>query len=87
MPTSLTAVLSTIAALMALVAVDAVVHISRHLLVVEVGRVIPAMTSRALENRIVVGVDVAGGAHIIGAAVIGGESRVLRVIEAGPSPG
>jgi len=72
---------------MALVAIDAVVDVSRHTLVMEVGGIVPAMASRTLENRIVVGIRVAGRAHIIGAAVIGGESRVLRVIEGGPSPG
>jgi hypothetical protein len=45
---------------MALVAVDAVVDIPRHILVVEVGGVVATVTAGALEDGVVIGIDVAG---------------------------
>ncbi len=52
--------LSAATALMALVAVDAVVDIPRHILVVEVGGVVATVTAGALEDGVVIGIDVAG---------------------------
>ena len=72
---------------MALITVDAVVDVSRHIVVLEVVRVIAAMAAGALEHRVVVRVDMAGRAHIVGIAVIGRELRVLGVIERGAGPG
>ena len=46
-----------------------------------------AMATGALEDGIVVRVGVAGGAHVVGIAVIGRERRVLRVVEGGARPG
>lgn len=72
---------------MALVAIDAVVDITRHLVVLEIVGVISSMTAGALEDGVVVRVDVARRADIPGSAVAGGELRVLRVIEGGAGPG
>ena len=71
---------------MALVTVDAVVHIPADSLVICVGLVFQ-MAIGALEHRIVVRVGVARGAHPVGIAVIDVELRVLAVIEAGGQPG
>ena len=81
------AALSAPAALVALVAVDAVVHIPVHVRVVEVSGVVAAMTACALEYRVVVGINVAGSAHTVGVAMVDRELRVLRVIERGTGPG
>ena len=72
---------------MALVAVDAVVHIPIYIRVTEIVRVIAAMAGRALEYRIVVRIRMACGADAIGVAMVNRELRVLRVIERRPSPG
>ena len=72
---------------MALVTVDAVVHIPVHFLVIEVGGVVAAVAARALEYRVVVRIRMAGGANAVGVAVAGRELRVLRVIERRASPG
>ena len=66
---------------MALVAVDAVVDVPRHVVVMEVVRIVAPMTSRALEHRVIVGVRVAGRANAVGVAVARGELRVLRMVE------
>ena len=66
---------------MALITINAVVHISVHLGMTEIVGVVASMASRALKNRVVVRVDVARRANIIGTAMAGGELRVLRVIE------
>jgi len=71
---------------MALVTVNAVVHIPVHVVVLEIVRVIVAMAARALEDRVVPSVNVTRGTLAVGIAVVGGESRVLRVIECGSSP-
>jgi len=52
----------------------------------EIGRVVVAVATGALEDGIVVRVDVARGAHAVGIPVIDGELRILRVIERGASP-
>lgn len=66
---------------MALVTIDAVVDVARHVLVAEVGGIIPAMAAGALEYGVVIRVDVAGCANVIGITVTGWKWRVLRVIE------
>ncbi len=65
---------------MALVAVDAVVHVSLDALVISVGLGL-GVAIRALENRVVVRIRVAGGADSVGVAVIDGERCVLGMIE------
>lgn len=72
---------ATLPVAMALVTIHAVVHITVDLVMVEVIRVVASMTLRALEDRIIVRVDVASRAHAICVPVIRGELRVLRVIE------
>jgi len=72
---------------MALVTIDAVVDISRHVVVLEVIRVVAAVTSRALEDRVVIGIDVARRAHPASVAVTGRELGVLRMVERGAGPG
>ena len=71
---------------MALVTVNAVVHVAVHFVVLEIVRVVVAMAARALEDRIVTSVNVTRGALAVCVAVVGWESRVLRVIECGSSP-
>ena len=72
---------------MTLVAVDAVIDISRHVVVVEVVRVVATVAPGALEDGIVARIRVAGRAHIVGAAVTGWKLRVLRMVERGAGPG
>ena len=71
---------------MTLVAVDAVVDISRYVVVVEVVGVVAAMAAGALENRVVVGVDMASRTHTTSVAMTRWELRVLRVIEVRSGP-
>jgi len=78
---------ATLTVLMALVTVNAVVDISRYLIVLEVVRVVPAMAAGALKDRVVVGVDMARGAHAVRVAVARGELRVLRMVERRSGPG
>jgi len=72
-----------------LVAVDAVVHIPVHVLVVEVSGVVASVAARALEYGVVAGINVAGGADAVGVAMVNRELRVLRMVErrARPSRG
>jgi len=70
---------------MALITIRAVVNVPADSAVVGI-RLRFAMTIRALENRIVVGVDVAGRAHAVRIAVIDGERSVLHVVERGLHP-
>ena len=72
---------------MALVTIHAVVDIPSHVIVLEIVRVVSAMTAGALEYGIVVRVRVARGAHVVRITVARGELRVLRVIERGAGPG
>ena len=72
---------------MTLVTVDAVVDISRHLIVLEVVWVVASVAAGALEDRVVVRVDVAGRANIARSAMVRGELRVLGVIKRGVGPG
>lgn len=69
--------------LVTLVAIDAVVDVAIHALVILVGLRL-LVTTRALEHRIVVRVGVTGGTHSIGAAMIG---REVSVIKGCTSPG
>lgn len=77
---------SALASLVALVTIDAVVDIARHLIVLEIVGIISAMASGALEDGVVIGVGVAGRAHAAGVAVSNRERRVLRVVECRPCP-
>jgi len=77
---------TTLSVLVTLVAVDAVVHIAGHIRVLEVVRVIAAVTTRALENRVIVRVDVAGRANSTSIAVAGRELRVLGMVKARVQP-
>ena len=70
----------------ALIAVNAVVDISRNIFVPEIARIVSSVAARALEDGIVVRVRVAGGAHAVSVAMIDGELRILRVIEGGARP-
>jgi len=72
---------------MTLVAVDAVVDIPAHLFVAEITRVVAAVAARALEYRVVAGINVAGSANAVGVAMVDRELGVLRVIECRTSPG
>ena len=72
---------------MALVAIDAVVDVAGNIVVLEVRGIVAAMATSALEDRVIVGIDVAGCAHPIGIAVIQRELRILRVIEGRARPG
>jgi len=78
---------ATLAVLVTLVTIDAVVHIARHVVVLEVIRVVAAVTAGALEHGVVVGIQMACRANVIRVAVIGRELRVLCVIECGAGPG
>ena len=72
---------------MALVAIDTVVDIAANIRVLEIGGIIAAVASGALEDGIVVRIDMARGAHVIRVAMGGRELCVLRVIERGAGPG
>lgn len=72
---------------MALITVNAVVHVPTYVRVVEIGGVVVAMAARALEDRIVTPVDVARRADAVCVAVVHRESRVVRVRECRTSPG
>ena len=72
--------------LVTLITVNAVVDVSRDVLVMEVGRVVVPMTARALEYRIIVRVRVTCSADVICIPVTRWELRVLRVIERGSRP-
>ena len=71
---------------MALVTVNAVVHIPVYVRVLEIARVVVAMADRALEDRVVTAVSVARGTLAVCVSVVSWEARVLRVIECGSSP-
>jgi len=79
--------LTAAAAGVALVAVDAVVHIPVHVRVVEVGGIIAAMALSALENGVVIRVGMARGANAVGIAVARGELRVQRMVKRRRRPG
>jgi len=70
-----------------LVAVNAVVHIPVHILVVKVTRIVAAVAARALEHGVVARICVARGANTVCVSMGDREWCVLRVIECRPSPG
>ena len=72
---------------MALIAVNAVVDISGHVVVLEVIGVVAAMASGALEDGVVVRINVARRANIVRIAVAGRELSVLRVVKGRVGPG
>ena len=71
---------------MAVVAINAVVHIPVHVRVLEVSGVVIAMAARALEYRVVSTIRVACGAYAVCIAMAGGKLRVggMRERRAGP---
>jgi hypothetical protein len=77
---------ATLSSLVTLIAVDAVVDISRHVVVLEIIRVVATMAAGALEHGVVVRIDVARRANIAGAAVASRKLRVLPMVERGVSP-
>ena len=72
---------------MTLVTVDAVIDVTRDVLVTEVSRIVPTMATGALEHCVVIRIDMARGTNVVGVAVTRWERRVLRVIERRPRPG
>lgn len=72
---------------MALIAVDAVVDVAGNALVAEVIGIVSPVAGRALENRIVVRVGMAGGANAVRIAMVDRELRVLRVVKVCIRPG
>ena len=72
---------------MALITIHAVVDVSGHVGVLEIGRIVPAVASRALKDCVIIRVGMTRGADAIGVAVRDREGRVLRVIEGGARPG
>ena len=64
--------------LMALVTIHAVVHISADVRVMEIVRVPAPMATRALENRVVARIRVAGGTNAVSVAVIHWEPSVVK---------
>ena len=77
---------SALSTLVTLVAIDAVVDVARHLIMLEIVRIISPMASGALEDGVVIGVGVAGRAHAAGVAVRDREGRVLRMVECRSRP-
>jgi hypothetical protein len=75
--------LSAPAVSVTLVAIDAVVHIAGNALVVPVGLCL-RVTVRTLEDRIIVRIGMAGGAHAACVAVV---CREPGVVERGSGPG
>ena len=72
---------------MALIAIDTVVDIPGHVVVLEIVGVVSAVASGALKDGVVVRIGMARRAHVVRIAVAGRELRVLRVIERGAGPG
>ena len=75
--------LTAASALVACVAVHAVVHISVHVGMMEIGSIVAAVAAGALEHSVVTGSDVARGADAVCSAVVHVEPGV---IEGGPQP-
>ena len=72
---------------MTLVAIDAVVDVPGHVVVMEVVGIIPTVATGALKYGVVIRVDVAGGADVVRVTVARWELRVLPVVECGAGPG
>ena len=77
---------TTLTSGMALIAINAVVDIAGHIIVLEIRRVVSAMAACALEYRVVIGIGVTCRADAVGIAVTSRELRVLRVVEARSCP-
>lgn len=71
---------------MTLVAVNAVVDISRHVVVLEIVPIVVAVTSGALEDRVVIRIRMAGRTGTVRIAMPCREGRVLRVVESCTRP-
>lgn len=84
---ALSTVSAAVPAAVALIAVDAVVHIPADLRVLEVVGVVAPVATGALKDGVVIGIGVACGAHVVRLAVTRREGRVLRVIKSRPGPG
>src|SRR5215469_6919531 len=67
--------LSAVTARMALITVNAVVHVPVYVRVLEIARVVVAMADRALEDRVVPAIGVTRGALAVCVAVVGREAR------------
>ena len=72
---------------MALVAINAVVDISGHVVVLEVIRVVATVTTGALEDRVIIRIDMAGRTHVVRPTMRCGELRELTVVEVCIQPG
>src|SRR5438477_11462239 len=72
--------------LVALVTVNAVVDVTLHSGMVAVG-LRRRVTVRTLKDRIVIRIDMARRAHVVGVAVVRRKRRVLRMIERCGGPG
>lgn len=72
---------------MTLITVNAVVDIPVHLRVTKAVGVVASMAARALKNRVVARVDMAGRANGRGPAMARWELRVLRMVECRVRPG
>lgn len=77
---------AALSARVTLIAIDAVVDVSRNIVVLEIVGVVSAVASRALKDGIVVRIGVACRAHVIRVAVVGRELSILPVIERGSGP-
>jgi len=71
---------------MALIAINAVVHITPDVRVIEIGRVPAPMALRALEDQVIRGIDMARSAHAVCVPVIQGEISMVECC-AGPGCG
>ena len=71
---------------MALITVNAVVHIPTYIRVTKVAGVIAAMAACALEDRVVTAIRVASGALAVCVAMVGWKPRVVGVWERRPGP-
>ena len=70
-----------------MITVNAVVDVSGHIVVLEVVRVISAMTACALEDGVIIGIGMACRADVVRIAVARRELGVLRMVERSPGPG
>lgn len=77
---------AALAVLMALVTVNAVVDVTLHAGMVAVG-LRRRVTVRALKDRIVIRIDMARRANVVGVTVVRWKRRVLRMIERCARPG
>ena len=78
---------AALSARVTLIAIDAVVDVARHVVVLEVCWVVIPVTAGALEHGVVIGIRMARRTNVVCISVRRRELRVLRVVESGPSPG